>query len=568
MAYIDKIMGCLYGGAIGDALGYPVEFFRKGEIFRKYGQDGIQDYDLSGGKALMSDDTQMTLFTLAGLLAWQGDKERKAHKDSWKEYVWKSYQDWFFTQDKRRCPNPPRVSWLADEPVMQARRAPGLTCMSSMEGGICGSISQPLNDSKGCGGLMRIAPAAFWLSWEYSCETSLAGAEMAAMTHGHPLSMICAAAFVGMLERLLEGRSLPEAVESGLDCADVHFRDWEALKAFKRIMDKAVSLSKSDVTDLEAIEALGEGWVAEEALAIAVYCSLKHEGDFAAAVAAAVNHSGDSDSTGAVTGNIMGAAWGYSKLPQRLLKPLEAKEVLDRLASSLAGKMGRKSVWERVRSGRWFTGYSTKCAMRFKAAFVIEGSERGGCFEHPLSFEYLLLYQKKEDGGACLKVRLGPRRFIQLRKVEEGSLEVALYRKRKGEEPEYRLETPLIEKKGDFLSFDAEKYLKDSGIGCRPADKQDYDHYAFEFRGYTNSSDNKLSRAYASKGGLFYWTYAWLDCSVDEVVSFYANRQSDGEGKAYYARMRTWGGLEEAQLDDERQLEAEMDILERIGLEK
>ncbi len=74
MAYIDKIMGCLYGGAIGDALGYPVEFFRKGEIFRKYGQDGIQDYDLSGGKALMSDDTQMTLFTLAGLLAWQGDK--------------------------------------------------------------------------------------------------------------------------------------------------------------------------------------------------------------------------------------------------------------------------------------------------------------------------------------------------------------------------------------------------------------------------------------------------------------------------------------------------------------
>lgn len=59
-----------------------------------------------------------------------------------------------------------------------------------------------------------------------------------------------------------------------------------------------------------------------------------------------------------------------------------------------------------------------------------------------------------------------------------------------------------------------------------------------------------------------------MDCSVDEVVSFYANRQSDGEGKAYYARMRTWGGLEEAQLDDERQLEAEMDILERIGLEK
>lgn len=337
MAYIDKIMECLYGGAIGDAFGYPVEFLRKEEIFRKYGRDGIRNYELSEGKALMSDDTQMTLFTLAGLLAWHGDRERKTHEDSWKEYVWKSYQDWFFTQDKKGCPNPPHVSWLADEPVMQAGRAPGITCLSSMEGGICGSISQPLNDSKGCGGLMRIAPAAFWPSWEYSCQPSLAGAEMAAMTHGHPLGIICAAAFVDMLESLLEGRSLSEAVKGGLECAEVHFRDWGALKAFKEIMDKAVALSESEVTDLEAIEALGEGWVAEETLAIAVYCSLKHEGDFAAAVAAAVNHSGDSDSTGAVAGNIMGAACGYSKIPQSLLEPLEAKDVLDRLALELAG---------------------------------------------------------------------------------------------------------------------------------------------------------------------------------------------------------------------------------------
>lgn len=566
MAYIDKIMGCLYGGAIGDAFGYPVEFLRKGEIFRKFGRDGIRDYELSEGKALMSDDTQMTLFTLAGLLAWSGDRERVKHKDSWKEYVWKSYWDWFSTQDKKGCPNPPRVSWLADEPVMQARRAPGITCLSSIEGGTCGSISQPINGSKGCGGLMRIAPAAFWPGWEYSCQTSLAGAEMAAMTHGHPLGIICAAAFVDMLESLLEGRSLPEAVKGGLECADVYFRDWEALKAFKEIMDKAVALSKSDVTDQEAIEALGEGWVAEEALAIAVYCSLKHEGDFAAAVAAAVNHSGDSDSTGAVAGNIMGAACGYSKIPQRFLEPLEAKKVLDRLAFELAGKMGRKSVWERVKSGRWFTGYSTKRAMRFSNVFAIEGSGRGGCFEHPLSFEYLLLYQEKEE-GARLKVRLGPRRFIRLGKVAEGSLEVALYIKRKGEEPEYRLETPLIEKKGDFLSFDAEKYLKDCGVVFRPADKQDYDSYAFEFRSYTNSTSNKLSRAYASKGGLFYWTYAWLDCSVDEVEVFFVNRQSDGEGDEYYARRQTWGGLEERQLDDERQMEAEMGILERIGLE-
>ena len=130
MKYIDKIMGCLYGGAIGDALGYPVEFLSTKEIVEIYGRDGIRDYACSEGKALISDDTQMTLFTLGGLLAWRGDQERGKNKDSWKEYVWKSYQDWLFTQDKNACPHPPglRTSLLCmqkelrDSPVCRPWR--------------------------------------------------------------------------------------------------------------------------------------------------------------------------------------------------------------------------------------------------------------------------------------------------------------------------------------------------------------------------------------------------------------------------------------------------------------
>ena len=161
---IDNMMGCLYGGAVGDALGYPVEFLEKEEIIRAYGSAGIQDYALSGGKALMSDDTQMTLFTLGGLLAWRRSRKEaesiESWEESWKEYVWKSYQDWLFTQDKEACPDPPRVSWLAEEPIMQVQRAPGATSLSALKEGIQGSIEKPVNDSKGCGGLMRVAPAA------------------------------------------------------------------------------------------------------------------------------------------------------------------------------------------------------------------------------------------------------------------------------------------------------------------------------------------------------------------------------------------------------------------------
>ena len=65
----DRIRGSLVGGAVGDALGYPVEFMSYAGIVRKYGDNGIVRYelDMNSGKALISDDTQMTLFTACGL---------------------------------------------------------------------------------------------------------------------------------------------------------------------------------------------------------------------------------------------------------------------------------------------------------------------------------------------------------------------------------------------------------------------------------------------------------------------------------------------------------------------
>lgn len=110
-------------------------------------------------------------------------------------------------------------------------------------------------------------------------------------------------------------------------------------------MDKSAALSQSTQTDQEAIEAIGEGRVVEEALAIAVYCCLRHEGDFAAAVTAAVNHGGDSTSTGAITGTIMGGVCGYSRIPGYYLEHLEAKEILDRLAFELAGNTKGEKVY-------------------------------------------------------------------------------------------------------------------------------------------------------------------------------------------------------------------------------
>ena len=59
---LDRIRGCLFGGAIGDALGYTVEFSDEDTIFHHYGPDGITGYEYTNGVAIISDDTQMTVF--------------------------------------------------------------------------------------------------------------------------------------------------------------------------------------------------------------------------------------------------------------------------------------------------------------------------------------------------------------------------------------------------------------------------------------------------------------------------------------------------------------------------
>ena len=81
----DRAAGCLLGGAAGDALGYPVEFMEADAIFRRYGERGVVKYDLIGGKALISDDTQMTLFTAAGLLRAEAHAAFRRRRSTYEE---------------------------------------------------------------------------------------------------------------------------------------------------------------------------------------------------------------------------------------------------------------------------------------------------------------------------------------------------------------------------------------------------------------------------------------------------------------------------------------------------
>lgn len=100
-------------------------------------------------------------------------------------------------------------------------------------------------------------------------------------------------------------------------------------------MNMSVNLSEKNIHDLDAIHQLGEGWVAEETLAIAVYYALKYENNFEKVIISSVNHNGDSDSTGAVAGNIIGAYLGIESIPEKFIENLEIKDVISEIAEDL-----------------------------------------------------------------------------------------------------------------------------------------------------------------------------------------------------------------------------------------
>ena len=186
---------------------------------------------------------------------------------------------------------------------------------------------------------MRVAPIGLYFETNRRTidEIDMIGAETAAITHGHELGYIPAAGLVHIVQLLShnEDISLLDAVLDMKEALRRQFTNRKHLSEQIDLIDKAIALSKEDIDDLEAIRELGQGWVAEETLAIAIYCSLKYSDDFDKAIIASVNHSGDSDSTGAVTGNILGAYLGLKGIPQKYLDNLELKDVILEIADDL-----------------------------------------------------------------------------------------------------------------------------------------------------------------------------------------------------------------------------------------
>ena len=130
---------------------------------------------------------------------------------------------------------------------------------------------------------------------------------------------------------LEDGRSLEKITLDSLERMQRLF-PYPATRGFAELICRAMALAEEDVPDADAICQLGEGWVGEEAVAIAVFCALRYQNDLTEGLSAAVTHDGDSDSTGAIAGNILGAWLGASAIPADWLDAVELRDVVERMA--------------------------------------------------------------------------------------------------------------------------------------------------------------------------------------------------------------------------------------------
>ena len=313
-----RLHASLLGGAYGDSLGADIEFLSLDAIRRKF-PDGISELlPHQGLRGAITDDTQMTLFTAEGLIRAhiRGALKGICHPPS---VVHHALLRWYRTQGGKPRIETDNVGLVADQRLW-ARRAPGLTCLSSLgEGRDLGARAK--NDSKGCGTIMRVAPVALMVPRDQVRPMAI---DTSALTHGHPTGQLAAAAWAEMLADAAAGEKLEETASTLAAEYERLENGQETARAIRKALDAPRDGSP------ETVESLGGGWTAEEALSIALYACLAGE-TFDDALQIAVLHSGDSDSTGAIAGNMIGLIDPLAAMKHRWAPVIEGADLITRL---------------------------------------------------------------------------------------------------------------------------------------------------------------------------------------------------------------------------------------------
>lgn len=348
----------ILAGAIGDAFGVPMEFFSTQKIeqmgYHRKGADGRLRF-----LGVSSDDTQLTLFTAEGLLRFKasslfGTADYETMNDAITVEVAKAYQRWLHTQGECSIFSEPIdvECGLVALPDLHHRVAPGDTCISALKDMRFPS-ELACNFSQGSGVVMKTLPLAM-LYASVTPATNLLSSQqralacfdlafkVAQLTHGHPVAKLTAGAITTVLFfNLLQGPSA-NTLSSSMHMTKVFLITHQASilsKAFD--MDSAHLshiiglLDVGNYTASKRTDEYGEGWLADEAMAISLHCAL-HATSFEELLVMSACHGGDSDTACSLAASLYVSAKGGEGMPDYLIENLALRNVIMDVSTTLA----------------------------------------------------------------------------------------------------------------------------------------------------------------------------------------------------------------------------------------
>ena len=320
-----RVLGCVLGGAVGDALGYDQELDEWHEIRDLTGQVRFEPRLVRRKELRVSHATQMSLFTLEGLT--KADLSDGADVFAQMRLA---YLDWLQTQERQV--GTPRHGALCLHKELQVKREPSIACLSSLVTGGEGTLLNPINQVRDCGGLVRAAPLGLVPEWSLARTMGIAS-QVTANTHGHPEEHWSAAAMAGLIHLVCGELCLQEAAQQV--CKSLTGRG-EAAEVTRKLTLALQLVKNRKVTPLEASPQLGTGKTAAEALAIGFYCAASGR-TFEEALMFGANQIENSNVTAALTGQLYGAAHSVAGLSHAWVRRLDVYSSVNTETSNFLG---------------------------------------------------------------------------------------------------------------------------------------------------------------------------------------------------------------------------------------
>lgn len=310
--HLFAIKSALFGVAVGDALGVPVEFESRENIRREpvTGMTGYGTYDLPRGT--WSDDSSLT-FCLAEALTQGFDPET----------IGMNFVRWHR-----------EAFWTAQGEVFDIGNATRVAIDNLANGFPAGTAGLSDEASNGNGSLMRILPLLFYMNGKPLTERFELTRQVSSITHGHIRSVIACFYYLEFARQIMEGKEKSEIYRDLQSVVSGHLSALLIDPAEVVIFDR---LLKYDIHRLPEAEIRSSGYVIDT-LEAAVWCLLTTD-SYSEAVLRAVNLGQDTDTTAAVTGGLAGLLYGYDGIPAEWITQIARKGDIANLAERLAGKL-------------------------------------------------------------------------------------------------------------------------------------------------------------------------------------------------------------------------------------